>query len=137
MLAKTANGFGKYGFAVAIVAFVVTGAIAQEDVEQADDDAEYIDEIVVTAGDKPGDPVDVDALYEDMLRDMLMTDLDRLNTLEDEQKWRAATDKSVKTSSRISWGYDPNDEARIRREHDMSDIQGSPTRPATVFRFEF
>ena len=137
MFAKAANCFGKYRFAVAIVAFIGAAAFAQEDAEQADDEVEIIDEIIVTAGDKPGDPVDVDALYEDMMRDMLMTDLDRLNTLEEEQKWRAATDKSVKTSPRISWGYDPNDEARIRREHDMSDIQGSPTRPATVFRFEF
>ena len=137
MFAKTANSFGKYSFAVAIVAFIGAAAFAQEDATQTDDEVEFIDEIIVTAGDKPGDPVDVDALYEDMMRDMLMTDLDRLNVLEEEQEWRAATDQSVKTSSRISWGYDPHDEARIRRAHDISDIQGVTTKPATVFRFEF
>ena len=137
MFAKFANAFGKYALVVATMALTGNAAFAQENAEQADDEVEVIDEIIVTAGDKPGDPVDVDALYEDMMRDMLMIDLDRLNELDEQQEWRAATNKSVQTSSRITWGYDPHDELRIRREHDMSDVRGVTTKPATVFRFEF
>ena len=131
MIAKYASKFG------IAIAFFCAGAFAQVNDEQIADEEEVIDEIIVTAGDKPGDPVDVDALYEDMMRDMLMTDLDRLNELEDQQKWRAATDQSVETSSRISWGYDPHEERQMRSDLDISDARGTPTRPATVFRFGF
>ena len=118
----------------AFVALTVTSTIAQET-----DDEEVIEEIVVIAGDRPGDPVDVDALYEEMMRDMLRIDLDRLEVLEDDLAWRKETDKTINanSSSRIKWGYDPQDEVRMRNDLDMSDVQGVPTRPATVFRFEF
>ncbi len=118
----------------AIVALTVTSTIAQETYDE-----EVIEEIVVIAGDRPGDPVDVDALYEEMMRDMLRIDLDRLEVLEDDLAWRKETDKTINanSSSRIKWGYDPQDELRMRNDLDMSDVQGVPTRPATVFRFEF
>jgi len=118
------------------VAFISANAYAQV-VEEAEE--EVIEEIVVIAGDKPGDPVDVDALYEEMMRDMLMIDLDRLEVLENDLAWRKETDKTINadSSSRIKWGYDPQDELRMRNDLDMSDVQGTPTKPATVFRFEF
>lgn len=118
----------------AIVALTVASTLAQETYDE-----EVIEEIVVIAGDRPGDPVDVDALYEEMMRDMLRIDLDRLEVLEDDLAWRKETDKTINanSSSRIKWGYDPQDELRMRNDLDMSDVQGVPTRPATVFRFEF
>lgn len=118
----------------AIVALTVASTLAQETYDE-----EVIEEIVVIAGDRPGDPVDVDALYEEMMRDMLRIDLDRLEVLEDDLAWREETDKTINanSSSRIKWGYDPQDELRMRNDLDMSDVQGVPTRPATVFRFEF
>jgi len=116
------------------VALTVTSTIAQETYDE-----EVIEEIVVIAGDRPGDPVDVDALYEEMMRDMLRIDLDRLEVLEDDLAWREETDKTINanSSSRIKWGYDPQDELRMRNDLDISAVQGVPTRPATVFRFEF
>ncbi len=118
----------------AIVALTVASTLAQETYDE-----EVIEEIVVIAGDRPGDPVDVDALYEEMMRDMLRIDLDRLEVLEDDLAWREETDKTINanSSSRIKWGYDPQDELRMRNDLDISAVQGVPTRPATVFRFEF
>jgi len=118
----------------AIVALTVASTLAQETYDE-----EVIEEIVVIAGDRPGDPVDVDALYEEMMRDMLRIDLDRLEVLEDDLAWREETDKTINanSSSRIKWGYDPHDELRMRNDLDISAVQGVPTRPATVFRFEF
>lgn len=132
-----ANIVEKFGVAVAIAAVFGMNAIAQENVEPEEEEQEVIDEIVVTAGDKPGDPVDVDALYEEMMRDMLKTDLSRLQILEEEQAWRSSTKTKYETGDRIKWGYDPHDELQMRREFDMSDVQGVTTKPATVFRFEF
>jgi hypothetical protein len=121
-------------YATAIAVFMSAGAIAQEAAEE-----EVIEEIIVYGGDRPGDPVDVDALYEEMMRDRLRIDLDSLQLLEDDLEWRSETDKTINadSSSRIKWGYDPHDELRMRRELDISETQGVPTRPATVFRFEF
>jgi hypothetical protein len=124
-----------FAYATAIAVLISASAYAQI----AEDEEEVIEEIVVIAGGKPGDPVDVDALYEEMMRDMLMIDLDRLAVLEEDLAWRKETDKTINadSSSRIKWGYDPQDELRMRNDLDMSDVQGTPTKPATVFRFEF
>jgi hypothetical protein len=136
MLAPAARVVRGIAYATAIAAFISANAYAQV-VEEAEE--EVIEEIVVIAGEKPGDPVDVDALYEEMMRDMLMIDLDRLKVLEDDLAWRKETDKTINadSSSRIKWGYDPQDELSMRNDLDMSDVQGAPTKPATVFRFEF
>jgi len=136
MLARASCVVRGFAYATTIVAFISANAYAQV-VEEAEE--EVIEEIVVIAGDKPGDPVDVDALYEEMMRDMLMIDLDRLEVLENDLAWRKETDKTINadSSSRIKWGYDPQDELRMRNDLDMSDVQGTPTKPATVFRFEF
>lgn len=133
MPGKIASIAKRFGYTVAIAALVGANAIAQEAEE------EVIEEIVVIAGGRSGDPVDVEALYEEMKRDMLRIDLDRLRDLEDDLAWRKETDKTINadSSSRIKWGYDPQDELRMRNDLDMSDVQGVPTKPATVFRFQF
>ena len=124
---------------VAAAAIALSGAIAlaQEDATQDADEVEVIDEIVVIAGEKSGDPIDVEALYEEMMRERLMLDYVRLEELEEQDEWRGSTTLAVETPSRISWGYDPQDELRMRRESNLSDVQAVTTRPATVFRIEF
>ena len=125
------------GCAVAISAafFVcaVTAVSAQEDAEEE----EVIDEIVVTAGKKSGDPVDVDALYEEMMRDRLMIDLDRLKVLEEQNEWRSSASTTVSSPSRMQWGYKPQDDLRMGRESNLSDEPFITTKPASVFQFEF
>jgi len=64
--------------AVAAVAFGGTVALAQENAEQPADEDEVIEELVVFANKKSGDPVDVDALYEEMMRERLMLEQDSL-----------------------------------------------------------
>jgi hypothetical protein len=138
MFANRTSVVGRSGYAVAILALIGVSAVAQDANEEAADE-EVIEEIVVIAGDRPGDPIDLDALHEEMMRDMLKTDLDRLDELGAELEWRKATDKTINanSSSRIKWGYDPNDELQMRNDLDMSDVQGQTTRPATVFRIQF
>lgn len=136
MTAKREKIIGKHAFAVTIVVCISTLAIAQENDEQTEEE-DVIEEIVVFGGEKPGDPVDVEALYEDMMRDMLMTDLDRLRVLEQDQEWRDSSDASTTSSSRIKWGYDPQDDLRFKSKSNMPDVQWVTTKPATQFRFEF
>ncbi len=111
----------------------VTTVYAQEDAEED----EVIDEIVVTAGRKSGDPVDVDALYDEMMRDRLMIDLDRLNVLEEQNEWRSSANTNVARPSRIQWGYKPQDDVRMGRDSNLSDEPFITTKPASLFQFEF
>ena len=137
MLAKHGKMFGKGAFAVAIVAFIGTLALAQEETEEAEEEEEVIEEIIVYGGGRPDDPVDVEALYEEMMRERLMTDMKRLEVLEEQQEWRNSDDGTIETSSRMSWGYSAQDELRMRRESGVPDETYITTKPATLFRFEF
>lgn len=137
MLAKHGNLFGKGIFAVAVVAFIGTLAMAQEETEETEEEEDVIEEIIVYGGERPDDPVDVEALYEEMMRERLMTDIKRLEVLEEQQEWRNADDGTIETSSRMSWGYSPQDELRMRRESGIPDETYITTKPATVFRYEF
>ena len=138
MLAKHGKMFGKGAFAVAIVAFIGTLALAQEETEEAEEEEEeVIEEIIVYGGGRPDDPVDVEALYEEMMRERLMTDMKRLEVLEEQQEWRNSDDGTIETSSRMSWGYSAQDELRMRRESGVPDETYITTKPATLFRYEF
>lgn len=137
MLAKHGNLFGKGIFAVAVVAFIGTLAMAQEETEETEEEEDVIEEIIVYGGERPDDPVDVEALYEEMMRERLMTDIKRLEVLEEQQEWRNADDGTIETSSRMSWGYSPQDELRMRRESGIPEETYITTKPATVFRYEF
>ena len=137
MLVKHANFFIGCGFAATTVALVGAIASAQENTEQAADEVEVIDEIIVTAGEKSGDPVDVEALYEEMMRDRLMLEQDSQRILEEQNEWRNPASMTVENPSRIQWGYDPQDELEMRRDSNLSDVQFVTTKPATVFRVGF
>ena len=138
MLAKHRKMFGKGAFAVAIVAFIGTLALAQEEAEETEEEEEeVIEEIIVYGGGRPDDPVDVEALYEEMMRERLMTDMKRLEVLEEQQEWRNSDDGTIETSSRMSWGYSAQDELRMRRESGVPDETYITTKPATLFRYEF
>ena len=137
MFARNDNHFGRSGFTAALIVLLGAVAIAQDDEAPADED-DVIEEIVVIAGKKSGDPVDVEALYEEMLRDRLMLDLDQLRILqEEEEQWRSSRTGTVENPSRIQWGYDPQEELKMRRDSQLSDVTFIPTRPATLFRVGF
>ena len=130
------------GFAIAAATFLVgsgslTVATAQEGAEQFAEEDEVIEEIVVIAGKRSGDPIDLDALHEEMMRDRLMTDIKRLEILEEQNEWRNPPRTYAEKQSRIQWGYKPEDDVRMGRESDLSGETYITTKPASLFRFEF
>jgi hypothetical protein len=58
-----------------------------------------------------------------------------MKELEEESEWRKPD--SSESSSRITWGYDPRDEYRMRHEMDLQDLSWEKEKPATLFRVEF
>ncbi len=115
----------------------LTVAAAQEGAEQIAEEDEVIEEIVVIAGKRSGDPIDLDALHEEMMRDRLMTDIKRLKILEEQNKWRSPPRTYAEKKSRIQWGYKPEDDVRMGRESDLSGDTFITTKPASLFRYEF
>jgi hypothetical protein len=116
-----------------------TAAAAQDDTdENSVPTDEEMDEIVVIV-DRSGDPVmDVDARYEAVLREQIMTEYFRLQQLEEDAAWRQADpDLDPSKTSRIKWGYNPQAEARMRRETDVMELPIDQVKPATLFRVEF
>jgi len=123
---------------IVLAAVAVARAQAQQTTGKSEDDkSEAIEEIIVYGGKKPGDELDVQALYEAELRARLMKDLEELQQEEQKNRWRSATAGIPETPSRIKWGYDPEAEARMRRETDLMDVQYETVKPASLFRFEF
>ena len=123
--------------AASIAALLGASAMAQDDVDDSLTEDEEIEEIVVIAGPRTGDPVDVEARYEAQLRERILKDLQRLREIEEEDAWRSSLATHVEGPSRISWGYDPDDELRARRDTEMTDMNFETTKPATVFRVGF
>lgn len=132
----------QYPLIAIVLAVTITGGIsmpasAQQDAENTTDESEPMDEIVVVAGKKPGDPVDVDARYEELLKSRLMKEQYQLRVMEEEHEWRTSGLTDVQSPSRIRWGYDPRDELEIRRSSELVDMPWLTTRPATLFRVDF
>lgn len=137
MPASHSKRFGTYVMAALTAICVNTSAIAQENDTNTTGEDEVIEEIIVYGGERPDDPIDVDALYEEMMMERLMTDVKSLKALEEDQQWRNSDDATTVTTGRIKWGYSPQDDLRFSRESDMPDAQYITTKPATVFSFEF
>ncbi len=142
MLVPRANFVRRCSLTVVAVVFGSTIALAQEDSKlsaDADpaDENKVVEELVVYANKKSGDPVDIDALYEEMMRERLMLEQDQMRVLEEENEWRSSGSTTLNDSSRIQWGYSPQDEHRMRREAELTDMQQETIRPATLFRIGF
>ena len=89
---------------------------AQVDEGVADDDsAEVIEELVVYANRK-GDQVEVDPVYQEMMRQQMMDEVQRMRQ-EEEEDWRNSnlTYQSSK-KSRIVWGSDPKTDRAMQEE---------------------
>jgi len=131
--------------ATAIVLLAVQAA-AQEEVEVAvideDEVAEVeapaedreIEEITVTAR-RPGDRRRVDEVYEDPVRAELLRNFYQMQADREESAMRNAAAEENK--SRISWGYDPQEEYDMRNQIDMQSLPSERTKPATLFRLRF
>ena len=127
------------GIAAAIAVLFGAAAFAQEANDEPADEApaatsEEIEEIIVIAP-KPGARKRVDQEYEDPVRAQLLKDFYKMQDDAEEFEWRDTG--AAKTPSRITWGYDPRDEYRMRNEMDMQALPLDRTKPATLFRVDF
>ncbi len=127
------------GIAAAIAVLFGAAAFAQEAIDEPADEApaatsEEIEEIIVIAP-KPGARRRVDQEYEDPVRAQLLKDFYKMQDDAEEFEWRDTG--AAKTPSRITWGYDPRDEYRMRNEMDMQALPLDRTKPATLFRVDF
>jgi hypothetical protein len=120
--------------AALLVASVAAPSFAQTDNAAAETPVE-IEELVVTAR-RPGDDQDLDLQYDERLRKQMMGELQRSRDIKDEEVWRSSVSPKP-TTSRITWGYDPNKELQLRREADLNKLPSDPTRPANLFRADF
>ncbi len=127
------------GIAAAIALLFGAAAFAQEANDEPADEApaatsEELEEIIVIAP-KPGARKRVDQEYEDPVRAQLLKDFYKMQDDAEEFEWRDTG--AAKTPSRITWGYDPRDEYRMRNEMDMQALPLDRTKPATLFRVDF
>lgn len=105
------------------------------EVEDAEEST-VVEEIVVFA-DRPGNPVDIDKKYGELLRRRIIKDIERLQVLNEEFEWRRSGATTGKEQSRIKWGYDPRDQNRVRQNSRMTDLPIDDTKPATIFSIDF
>ncbi len=120
---------------IAIFVFAAAAARAQVDTEASAEEQDPMEEIVVI-GNKSGDPIDLEARYEEQLRARIVADYLRQQTEEDEERWRKTLPTSVE-QGRIRWGYDAQAESRVRREMALTDLPTDTVKPATVFSIQF
>ncbi len=135
------RNFSVYRFEIAAAIAVLFGAavFAQEANDEPADEApaatsEEIEEIIVIAP-KPGARKRIDQEYEDPVRAQLLKDFYKMQDDAEEFEWRDTA--AAKTPSRITWGYDPRDEYRMRNEMDLQALPSERTKPATLFRVDF
>jgi hypothetical protein len=119
------------------VTLLAASVVAQEDENApADESGEMIEELVVY-GSRSGDKREVDPMYEEMLRQQMMDEVQRMR-LEEEEDWRNSELTFQSSSeSRMVWGYDPAADRALRNDIDHNSLPGDTTKPATVFRAKF
>ena len=129
------RNFVVYRFGIAAIVVLIGATVfAQEADDEAADSSEEIEEITVVAR-KPGDRRRVDPEYQDPVRAKLLKDFYEMQEDQEEFEWRKSA--AEESSSRITWGYDPTDEYRMRNEMDLLELPSERTKPATLFRFDF
>ncbi len=136
---STIRNFAVYqlGIAAAIVVLIGATVFAQEADEEPASDSEEFEEIeeIIVVSPRPGARKRVDQEYEDPVRAKLLKDFYEMQEDQEEFEWREAAAED--NSSRITWGYDPKEEYRMRNEMDLQDLSWEKTKPATLFKVEF
>lgn len=127
--------FAGAAVAVAILLCASIASRADEDVQQDEDDADAIEEIIVYAN-KPGDKVDLDARYEELFRSRAAVELDKLKVLDEEYQWRKSMSEN-ESRSRIKWGYNPEAEMSMCRDTSLTALPIDNVAPATLIRVQF
>ena len=131
------RNISKFGVAIATGLLCAGIVIAQEeaDEEAVAEEEEVIDEIVVVIDRSPD--VDVNALYLEQMRDQVIKEFDMAQQEQEAEAWRQGLQSSVSSpNSRISWGYDAQSEAAIKRSA-INDLPMDTVQPATVISVSF
>lgn len=110
--------------------------LAADEAETESNEQDAIDEIIVYAN-RDGDPLNVDARYDELLRSRILKDYDRMQEEQAEEEWRKSLRTTTQGPSRIKWGYDAQAESRMRRETDLAGLLTDSPQPATLFRIGF
>lgn len=112
-------------------------AHAQESAKQVPANAETIEEIIVVVN-RAGKPVDSDALRLEEIRLKIIREFELEQTVLDEELWRLKLRSALKRStSRIAWGYDAQQEAARVRNLQANYLPIDRVRPATVISIRF
>ena len=111
--------------------------LAQEESAAASGDEEETMEEIVVVVNRSGDPVDVDALRLEQLREQVIRDFNLAQAEQEKEAWRQDLQTSVSSpDSRIAWGYDAKSEAAMRRST-INDLPTDRVQPATVISVRF
>jgi hypothetical protein len=129
--------FSRVVVSAAILIYAGVAFAQDEDADQVEDTTDEVIEEVVVYAYKPGDEIDMDARYAELFRTRAAAELDRLEVLDEEYKWRVAMTEADSSSSRIKWGYNPEDDMSRRRDTTLTDLPTDVVKPATLFRVEF
>ena len=122
---------------VAAALLVAGPALAQEEEETETAEQEEVMEEIVVVVDRSGDPVDVDALRLEQLREQVIKDFNIAQQEQEQEAWRQGLQTSVSNpDSRIAWGYDAQSEAAMRRSS-INDLPMDRVQPATVISVRF
>jgi Flp pilus assembly protein CpaB len=109
---------------------------AAEAAEATEQEEEVMEEIVVVV-DRSGDPIDVDALRLEQLREQVIKDFTLAQEEQEKEAWRQGLQTTVsRPDSRIAWGYDAQAEAAMRRST-INDLPMDRVQPATVISVRF
>lgn len=137
MIANGQISVAGVGILAAALLSVWMSARAQEEGATEAASQQTMEEIVVV-GNKGGDPVEIDAQYQERLRARIIDEYMRLQSAQEEEQWRKSLPTAIKEpSSRISWGYDAQAESRMRREMELTDLPMDTLKPATVISVSF
>jgi hypothetical protein len=110
---------------------------AQVDASASEDDSGEITEELVVYGTRPGDQVEVDPVYEEIMRQQMMDEVQRMR-LEEEAGWRDSNlNYQSSRDSRIVWGSDPGADRDMREDFERNGLPADTTKPATLFRAQF
>ena len=118
-------------------ALLVAPATAQIDENITDRESADVLEELVVIGTRPGDKVRADPIYESILRQQMIEEVERMRR-DEEENWRNSNlTYQSKRDSRMSWGYDPKADRDMRNSVDTNTLPGDTVKPASLFRAKF